>query len=203
MPAVALPFNTIERFDRVPSANTYGVIMENWTFLSVGQPFPSSTLLPAHDCAFADLSSNGRLYFLSQMNRMTSKEKQAITGAFKARAWSLEVMGVPICGLLARMGTLPWQDSTIFVNLPERHQAGVSFIKTVPNALDYYILDQGILKRLGLFGLRQQDCELLAESFQQQMQREIRKQQWDTAIAACYARYTTDDLVRMSMAQRQ
>lgn len=165
---------------------------EKFCVLAVGQRFP--TPLPAQDTVIAQIGGT-TLDLVIQINRMTERERRAMKEKTVVRAWQVG----NVCGLVVKLGTMPWMDASINACL-EPDQAA-TFIHEGGNALNYYVLDRGVIHKIGLFGLYLSDVELLKATFRKQLEVGIGNDTWDKALQEVYRRYSSDSLAQLAMAQ--
>jgi len=162
-----------------------------FTVLAVGQRFP--TPLPPQDTVVAQISGT-TLDLVIQVNRMTASEKRALKERTIVRAWQVG----NVCGLVAKVGTMPWMDASINACLQPEEAA--LFIAKGGNALNYYVLDRGVIQKIGLFGLHLSGVELLKATFRKQLEVGIEGSAWDSALQKVYRRFSSDSLANLSLA---
>lgn len=162
---------------------------EKFCVLAVGQRFP--TLIPAQDTVIAHIGGN-TLDLVIQINQMTEREKRSLKEKVAVRAWQVG----NVCGLVAKVGTMPWLDASINACLQPDEAA--TFIENGGNALNYCVLDRGVIQKIGLFGLYLSDIEMLKATFRKQLEVGIDENARGSALQKVYRQYSSDSLAQMT-----
>jgi hypothetical protein len=158
-----------------------------FTCITVGEKF--SFPVPCGTGAIATISGSV-LDLIVQINNMTALEKKALEKGIKLRAWQAN----DACGLFISIG-----DGKITLDAPinaafEPGKASI-FLQNGGNNVNYYILDRGITRRQGLFGLESADVALLKQCFRQQLEKGFGQEEWTRILARLYRQYPSPDLL--------